>query len=185
MKLKFIQHVSFLKWWLFISVVVGGFTILYQNNVFNMIWAADITKLSFFIIGLFWLMSLWCGIQTWKANSLFNLQRRRSSKMMIDFRVDKSFEVNKLKRAAEIGWFASDFSLSVGMIGTVIGFIIMLSGFGGVNLDDIQNIKDLFKELSFGMSIALYTTLTGLVCGSLLKIQFFNLDHILNKITEE
>ena len=170
MKAKLARHVSFLQWWLFASIVVAGFVLGYYEGVFHMIWDADITKLSFLIIGLFCVTSLWCGIQTWRASYLY------------DHSGEQKADVGSVKRAADIGWFFSDLSLSIGMMGTVIGFILMLSGFGEIDIGDVESVQDLFKELSVGMSTALYTTLAGLVCGSLLKVQFFNLDHIINKI---
>jgi hypothetical protein len=34
----------------------------------------------------------------------------------------------------------------------------------------------------FGVSTALYTTLVGLVCSILLKLQYFNLGHALRRL---
>lgn len=167
------KYVPFLKWWLFISLIAAGFALGYYENIFHLIWNSDVTKLSFLIIGLFWTTSLWCGIQTWKASYLY------------DYGIGTRSDISSIKRAADIGWFFSDLSLSIGMMGTVIGFILMLSGFGGIEIGDVESVQDLFRELSVGMSTALYTTLAGLVCGSLLKIQFFNLDHTINKIIEK
>ena len=81
----------------------------------------------------------------------------------------------------EVGWFASDFCLSIGMIGTVIGFIMMLSGLAQVDVSDINTVQGLIKNLGSGMSTALYSTLTGLVCSSLLKVQYFNLNQAIDQ----
>ena len=62
------------------------------------------------------------------------------------------------------------------MIGTVSGFLIMLTGaFAGVDLGDEVAMKNVLEKMSKGMSTALYTTLFGLICGSLLKVQYFSL----------
>jgi biopolymer transport protein ExbB/TolQ len=61
------------------------------------------------------------------------------------------------------------------MAGTVIGFIMMLSGFAKVDVTDTSTVQGLIKSLGVGMSTALYSTLTGLICSALLKIQYFNL----------
>ena len=54
--------------------------------------------------------------------------------------------------------------------------LIMLAGaFTGVDLDNQEAMKAVLERMSKGMSTALYTTLFGLICGSFLKIQYFNL----------
>ena len=63
------------------------------------------------------------------------------------------------------------------MMGTVIGFIMMLAGFGAVDAKDANSIQNLMSSMSSGMATALYTTLAGLICSSLLKIQYFNIDN--------
>ena len=85
----------------------------------------------------------------------------------------------------EVGWFTSDLCLTIGMIGTVTGFIMMLSGFTSVDIGDIQTIQDLIKKLGLGMSTALYSTLVGLICSSLLKVQYFNLSQAIDKVRDE
>jgi biopolymer transport protein ExbB/TolQ len=82
----------------------------------------------------------------------------------------------------EVGWFTSDLCLTIGMVGTVVGFIMMLSGFATVNIADVKTVQSLIRELGVGMSTALYTTLTGLICGALLKIQYFNLNQAIDRI---
>lgn len=82
----------------------------------------------------------------------------------------------------EVGWFASDLCLSIGMMGTVIGFIMMLSGFATVDVADMTTVQDMIKGLGGGMSTALYTTLVGLVSSALLKIQYFNLSQAIDRV---
>ena len=68
------------------------------------------------------------------------------------------------------------------MIGTVFGFIMMLSGFSAVDVSQVQTIQELIKQLGAGMSTALYSTLVGLICSALLKIQYFNLNQAIDRI---
>ena len=68
------------------------------------------------------------------------------------------------------------------MIGTVSGFIMMLSGFYTVDVSQLHTIQELMKQLGAGMSTALYSTLVGLVCSALLKIQYFNLNQAVDRI---
>ena len=51
-----------------------------------------------------------------------------------------------------------------------------------MDVSEVKTIQTLVKNLGSGMSTALYTTLSGLVCGSVLKIQYFNLNQAVNKV---
>jgi len=51
----------------------------------------------------------------------------------------------------------------LGLIGTVIGFIIALSGVDPANASDIKAVAPMVSRLVEGMSTALYTTLVGAV----------------------
>jgi hypothetical protein len=75
------------------------------------------------------------------------------------------------------GWFMSDVLLSLGLLGTVIGFIAMLAPIGGLDSGDDVALKSALTAMSGGMAIALYTTLAGLIGAIWLKIQGFLLDN--------
>ena len=115
-------------------------------------------------------MSAWCGYKTWRLS------------IFLDSKKKERYAVEQIEHLMEIGWFTSDLCLSIGMMGTVIGFIMMLSGFSHVNVEDMSTVQGMIKGLGSGMSTALYTTLTGLICSSLLKIQYFNLSQAIDKV---
>ncbi|MGI9475907.1 MAG: MotA/TolQ/ExbB proton channel family protein [Hyphomicrobiaceae bacterium] len=58
----------------------------------------------------------------------------------------------------------------LGLIGTVIGFIIGLSGIDASATTDVNKIAPMITELINGMSIALYTTLLGAVLNIWLNV---------------
>ena len=65
------------------------------------------------------------------------------------------------------------------MIGTVSGFIIVLnSAFGSIDVSNIATLQKALSSMATGMSTALWTTLTGLVCSLSLKIQLVNLEKV-------
>jgi len=86
---------------------------------------------------------------------------------------------------AEIGWFLSEFCLTLGMIGTIVGFIMMLSGFNTLDIQNVSTVQGLLSQLGLSMATALYTTIVGLVCGSILKIQFFIVSLELDRIEKK
>lgn len=61
----------------------------------------------------------------------------------------------------------------LGLVGTVIGFIIALSGVDPEAAGNVDSIAPMVAELIHGMSVALYTTLVGAVLHLWLKINYF------------
>ncbi|NKB76209.1 MAG: hypothetical protein GKR96_03980 [Gammaproteobacteria bacterium] len=53
--------------------------------------------------------------------------------------------------------------ITLGLIGTVIGFIIALSGVEAERVADIAAVAPMVSTLIQGMSVALYTTLVGAI----------------------
>jgi hypothetical protein len=144
-------------WWLGFCLVAVGIELSWFHGILDFIYINDSTKLSIIIgIVLVW-QSIACGNELRKSAGLY-----------------------ERNPALERGWFFSDVVLSLGMLGTVIGFMIMLSGFKELDLSDIQTAQDMITQLGAGMSMALITTAVGLVASILLKLQFFMLENYLH-----
>ena len=75
-----------------------------------------------------------------------------------------------------LGHFTSDALLKLGLLGTVVGFILMLLPVGEIEEFDPTIMQQLLSAMSGGMAVALYTTLAGLVTSTLLKFQYHILD---------
>ena len=167
-----IKHKLFLRWWLAFASILIGLTVFTSGGGWNELYQNDATKLSFVIAAIFLGMSQWCGYKTWLLSRFIDRGGQEEDEHMI----------KKVENTMEAGWFTSDLCLTVGMAGTVIGFIMMLSGFTKLDVSDVNTVQGLIKNLGIGMSTALYSTLTGLICSSLLKIQYFNLSQAVDKI---
>ena len=83
---------------------------------------------------------------------------------------------DKLRGSNGFGAFASDTLMKLGLLGTIIGFIIMLAPIAGLDASDHTLMKSSMGLMSGGMAIAMYTTLAGLVGSILLKFQYYMLD---------
>ena len=77
----------------------------------------------------------------------------------------------------ESGWFFSQLLIKLGLLGTVIGFILMLTAISSSALSDISQVHALFSDMAQGMRVALNTTLTGLLGAMLLGFQYLMLDR--------
>ena len=124
------------------------------------LYNSDITKITSLICLIFVWQSIVCGGSLWRE-----LQRNN--------------HLESRQKRVESGWLWSDIVLSLGMIGTVIGFMVMLTGFSGVDFSNTDAIQGLISQIGYGMSTSLSTTLVGLVASVLLKLQFFTLERII------
>jgi biopolymer transport protein ExbB/TolQ len=79
--------------------------------------------------------------------------------------------------SSEVGWFIAETCLGLGMVGTITGFLLMLSTtFSNIDVSDVATLQQALADMALGMSTALYTTLIGLISSILIKIQLINLE---------
>ena len=83
----------------------------------------------------------------------------------------------RLKKPHDIGWFVADIMVKLGLLGTIVGFVLMLGTVSNVTDFDLSTVQKILKHMSSGMGTALYTTFAGLVCSILAGIQYHMLDR--------
>lgn len=132
------------QWWLSVSVMVAiALASVFLIDSHLLFWYNDITYLSSVILVLWAMSTINVGIQ-----------------------------IQKNQKSTEVSWFVADTFLTIGMIGTVIGFVYMLSTtFASLNPDDTNSMKAAIATMAAGMSTALLTTLAGLIASLCLKFQ--------------
>ena len=82
----------------------------------------------------------------------------------------------------QLGSFASDALMKLGLLGTIIGFILMLAPIAGLDAADHASVKSSMGLMSDGMAVAMYTTLSGLIGSILLQTQYYLLDESTQKL---
>jgi hypothetical protein len=87
-----------------------------------------------------------------------------------------------LRRPHQFGSFAGDTLMKLGLLGTIIGFILMLAPVAGLDAADRASVKGSMGLMSDGMAVAMYTTLTGLVGSILVQTQYYMLDGATAKL---
>jgi len=138
-----------LKWWIQTALITFASLMIHQYGWWGFLYNADMTKISFVIIGVFLISSLSIGFISLKSTNW-----------------------DHIDRLTNYVWFGSEIMVTLGMIGTVAGFLIMLNtAFTGLDVNDIKNVQDAISDMAIGMSTALVTTLVGLVCSTIIKIQ--------------
>ncbi len=83
---------------------------------------------------------------------------------------------DQLANRHALGHFLGDTLLKLGLLGTVVGFILMLMSIGDLDTFAPSQMRQLLATMSGGMAVALYTTLAGLITSTLLKLQYHLLD---------
>jgi MotA/TolQ/ExbB proton channel family len=89
---------------------------------------------------------------------------------------------DRLRGSNGFGSFASDTLMKLGLLGTIIGFIIMLAPIAGLDVNDKLAMKSSMGLMSDGMAVAMYTTLAGLVGSILVRIQYYMLDGATGRV---
>ena len=150
---------SILKWWLIFCITILGLGTCLYFDMHKNLYEADVTRLSFLILSIFGCTSIWIGYLTYKVGVLQDYNQR-----------------------SEVGWFISESCLALGMVGTVTGFLIMLgTAFANVDVTNAVTLQQALSDMAVGMSTALWTTLVGLVCSLIIKVQLVNLEVALNE----
>jgi len=151
----------FLKWWLCACMIGIGLFLMYYYGLFEKVNNGDLTKISFGILVLFLVFSAKLGVLTYKMDTVVPSQ------------------LNTIK------WFAEKF-ITVGMIGTVLGFLFTLDTvFCGIDASNVNSMQSAISNMAQGMGTALYTTASGLICSFLLKLQIYNLEMGLSCRTQD
>ena len=90
----------------------------------------------------------------------------------------------RIKLSSKIGYikFMANTLVILGLIGTVIGFIIALSGVVGSVSSNPEEVSKMVSTLIQGMSVALYTTLVGSICSVWLNICYQIMSTGANKL---
>lgn len=83
----------------------------------------------------------------------------------------------QLRGGQDVGWFIADTAIKLGLLGTGIGFVILLNAVTSVTDLDITSMKEVLVTMSGGMGVKLYTTIAGLIAAVMLGLQYTLLDR--------
>ena len=178
------------------------FVLITQGYVSKAI-KADITNMVVVILALFSIGFILAAYRTfWLSrelnysyskvlpkNSIANDFIQNSTKLDASSRNNLSVSL-RIKLSSKINYikFMANTLVILGLIGTVIGFIIALSGVDGSVSSNPEEVSKMVSTLIQGMSVALYTTLVGSICSVWLNICYqimsTGANNLLSKIIE-
>ena len=200
------NYYPFYGWLLMAGVILFSSFLLWEFGLIGQLVEKDITYLSSVILFLFFIFTLYLGFASWQLShqltlaqnyqneqsppsswaaehiTLLNWQRQQSNNESEPLLARL---IEKIHRGHVNGWFFSDVLMRLGLIGTVIGFVLMLSTVFQLKDNDIQALQQLLGTMGSGMQVALYTTLSGLGCGLLISFQCQWLDRCADSLVSK
>ena len=198
------SHYPFYGWLLITGVIVFGMYLLWDFGLVHRLVTEDVTYLSSIICIVFLAVTAYLGLAAWHMSKqvqfvqqltevesddnfepALNSWAHEHISLVKRGRADTTREgdpltarlVETVHRGHSTGWFLSDLLLRLGLIGTVIGFVLMLGSVYELDHNDVSALKDLMTTMGGGMRVALYTTLSGLGSALLISIQCQWLDR--------
>ena len=135
---------QFYIWWVTNLFVASGVFWAWHAGIIAKIWHDDVTMITSLLAILYIITTTMIGYIAYTK----------------DF-------TNKMVDAC---WFLSEQMLALGMLGTVIGFIYLLtSGITSASVTDPASLATLLANMSVGLGIALYTNATGILSSLITK----------------
>ena len=179
---------------LFVLITQGYVTKAIKADITNMV----IVILALFSVGFilaayrtFWLSRElnYSFLKVLPPNSIAKDFLQNSKKLDASSRNNLAASL-RIKLSSKINYikFMANTLVILGLIGTVIGFIIALSGVDGSVSSNPEEVSKMVSTLIQGMSVALYTTLVGSICSVWLNICYqimsTGANNLLSKIIE-
>lgn len=199
-------------WMIFTGLSVFAFVLLWFYGLAQKMIDGDPTRISLLIVGLYFATSLHCLYRARQlsreaiagdrvARAIRNqtggpLPRCAVASYVGDLRAKAENGTGKtvdpgillkvlaerLRGSNDFGSFASDSLMKLGLLGTIIGFIIMLAPIAGLDPGNAAAMKTSMRSMTEGMAIAMYTTLVGLVGSLLVKLQYMLVEKAASRI---
>lgn len=134
---------KFLLWWLVLIIQLSVIAVSVFYDYHKFVLENDITYLSFLILMVWIVTTIYIGIRSRIPSYQYEIQ-----------------------------WFSAEQCMTIGMIGTVIGFLLVLGGsFEHLDPGNTDQMREVITDMAIGLSVALLTTLNGLIASMFIKIQ--------------
>ena len=138
----------FFRWIAMLGVIsIGSFYFVYSGWALD-VYRNDISRISLLIYAMFIYFTLRNGIDTYCLCKEKECSIKRSN----------------------LAWFISNYFVSLGFLGTLIGFMMMLQ------IDETISVRTIIRGIRVYGSTAVYTSIIGLICWITVQIQNYNTD---------
>jgi MotA/TolQ/ExbB proton channel family len=183
-----------LEWSLFAAVILFAAVLLWKAGAWFALNNADSTGITQVTVLLFFGATAWCGHRAFLLSAQMAAGseaahswsgRYRAGSAHADAPTLAALEAQLLDAANgphESAWWINGVLLKLGLLGTVVGFMIMAFQVAGLDAFDVEQAQKLLQRMTGGMAIALLTTLVGLVGNLLLGLQLLLLDRAADRL---
>lgn len=164
--------------WLLIAVSsVVATAVAAQLGGLWLIFDADRTGISLLIAALYGGLTVWGG---WRARCLLAWSRacRAQPPAAGHFHPWQ----DRLLGPHSVAWWVTGLVVRLGLLGTVIGFMLMLESLRTVETLAAGDVGGLIRTLGEGMGVSLTTTLAGLIASMGMGLQMLALDRAAERL---
>ncbi len=170
------RYLHFVRFCLVNIVAIALLAAAYLQGWLDGVLGAHLMELSATIFLVFLYGLIFCGVKIWRHDVELNhiaagnpdadtrvgryLSHAREAEAQSRSNYAVALRLKLTDRIVGIRHVANSL-IFLGLIGTVIGFIIALSGVDPEAASDVENVQAMVSALISGMSVAMYTTLVG------------------------
>ena len=175
------NHLLFYRWIAFNLVGAALLLVFSVQGLVGPVFNSDSSRLTYVIAALFVYGMVLCGYRVWKTSREIDAVKQGGRGKLRDFidlsahtdreSVKEAFEIKLLARIAFVKYIATSL-VTLGLLGTVIGFILVLTQVPANAVGDSSQVGKLVAVLTNGMGVALYTTLVGAVTNLWLNANY-------------
>ncbi len=201
------KHIVFLQSLVLLGIILFAFFLASERGFIELTLKSDRSYLSYVILTLYFLATLHWILICYRLSAEITALDLVEQELWFDFSSQTDLAIERYfteatdltKQGARYqglleafgdriynrhatGHFISDILLKIGLLGTIIGFILMLMPVAEIKEVEGNFMQQLLGEMSEGMAVALYTTLAGLSTSMLLKMQYQIIDSSAAKL---
>ncbi len=125
------------------------------------------------------------GVVTTHIGNLMTKARNLAGNTHLDQTVLLRSLADRLRSREKLGLFVAESLLRLALLGTAVGFILMLIPISGLNAFDADSLRQTLSGMTGGMAVALNVTVTGIGTALLLKFQYYLLDAAIADLFRE
>ncbi|ACB34064.1 hypothetical protein Lcho_1797 [Leptothrix cholodnii SP-6] len=180
----------FWAWALMAGVALFGAWWMQRHGWWRALVDGDPSGISVVIAVLAVVVTGWCGLRAWRlqGESRPGAGHWRAA-YLADLRAGHDHASALLSERThgphETAWWFAAAAIKLGLLGTVVGFILMSSQLGKSQSFELAEVQQLLQLMTGGMAIALYTTLVGLVANLWLGLQLLLLDRLADRLAAD
>lgn len=134
----------FYIWWVTNLAVASGIFWAWHNGIVATIWHDDVTMITSALVVMYAITTAMIGYV--------------------------AYTKDYASKITDACWFLSEQMLALGMLGTVVGFIYLLTtSISSASVTDPTSLATLIANMSVGLGIALYTNAVGILASLITK----------------